>query len=143
MIAVDTNFLVYTHQPALPFHEAAYRLMQELAGGSRPWGIPEPCVSEFLSVVTNLRNFKPPTSTELALAQVEAWLASPSAQLLHGGAQHISILSRIAKRGQLKGGQFHDARIAAVCIENGVREIWTVDRDYSRMPELASRNPLV
>lgn len=143
MIALDSNFLVYAHQPALQFHAAAYRLMQELTSGKRPWGIPEPCVSEFLSVVTNPRNFKPPSSTELALSQIEAWLAAPSAQLLHGGVQHLAILSRIAKRGQLKGGQFHDARIAAVSIENGVQEIWTVDRDYSRMPELASRNPLV
>jgi hypothetical protein len=29
-------------------------------------------------------------------------------------------------------GQFHDARIAAVCIENGVQEIWTINRDDSR-----------
>ena len=34
-------------------------------------------------------------------------------------------------------------RIAAICIENGVTELWTADRDFSRFPQLKTRNPLV
>jgi uncharacterized protein len=36
----------------------------------------------------------------------------------------------------------HDARIAALCAGHGVRELWTVDRDFSRFPGLTTRNPL-
>jgi uncharacterized protein len=36
----------------------------------------------------------------------------------------------------------HDARIAAVCLASGVRELRTLDRDFSRFPALATRNPL-
>jgi len=41
------------------------------------------------------------------------------------------------------GPQVHDARVAALCRLHGVRELWTVDRDFSRFPGLAVRNPLI
>jgi predicted nucleic acid-binding protein len=44
--------------------------------------------------------------------------------------------------GQIVGGRTHDARIAAICIQHGVRELWSADRDFSRFPELTTANPL-
>ena len=32
-------------------------------------------------------------------------------------------------------------RIAAICLSNGVSELWTADRDFSRFPALRTRNP--
>jgi predicted nucleic acid-binding protein len=37
----------------------------------------------------------------------------------------------------------HDARIAAICIQYGVSELWTADRDFSRFAGLKTRNPLI
>ncbi len=37
----------------------------------------------------------------------------------------------------------HDARIAAICIQNSVAALWTADRDFSRFASLKTRNPLV
>jgi predicted nucleic acid-binding protein len=36
----------------------------------------------------------------------------------------------------------HDARVAALCLAHGVRELWTQDRDFGRFPELKIVNPL-
>ena len=36
----------------------------------------------------------------------------------------------------------HDARIAAICLHNGVTELWTADRDFSRFKPLKTVNPL-
>jgi predicted nucleic acid-binding protein len=41
------------------------------------------------------------------------------------------------------GARIHDARIAAICLQHGVRELWTADRDFSRFPQLKTFNPLV
>jgi predicted nucleic acid-binding protein len=41
------------------------------------------------------------------------------------------------------GPLVQDARIAALCLQHGVRELWTADRDFSRFPALGVRNPLV
>lgn len=37
----------------------------------------------------------------------------------------------------------HDARVAALCLRHGVRELRTADRDFSLFPALRVRNPLV
>ena len=37
----------------------------------------------------------------------------------------------------------YDARIAALCVSQGVDELWTADRDFGRFPRLKTRNPLV
>jgi predicted nucleic acid-binding protein len=41
------------------------------------------------------------------------------------------------------GPLVHDARIAALCLSHGIRELWTADRDFSRFPRLKTANPLV
>jgi predicted nucleic acid-binding protein len=45
--------------------------------------------------------------------------------------------------GRIAGAQVHDARVAALCRQHGVRELWSADRDFSRFTGLAAVNPLV
>jgi hypothetical protein len=47
------------------------------------------------------------------------------------------------ERAGLAGGAVHDARIAAICMAHGVGELWTRDRDFSRFPDLRTRDPLI
>lgn len=143
MIAVDTNILVYAHRKDSEFHVEAAACMLSLAEGAQPWGIPVSCLHEFLAVVTNPKVFAPASTTEQALAQVDAWLASPQASVLHSGLQHVAVLSDLSRKAKLKGGQFHDARIAAICIENAVTVLWTADRDFGRFKALKTVNPLI
>lgn len=143
MIAVDTNVLVYAHRCEAPFHEQAFSCLKSLAEGSKPWGIPVSCLHEFLAVVTNPRVFNPASRFEQAIAQVDAWLDSPHVHVLHSGSQHWRILSELTRQARLQGGQFHDARIAALCIENGVSLLWSADRDFGRFKALKTVNPLV
>lgn len=72
-----------------------------------------------------------------------AWLESPQAHVLHSSALHWSILADLTRKAKLRGGQFHDARIAAICIENGVSVLWSADRDFGRFKALRTENPLV
>jgi uncharacterized protein len=143
MIAVDTNVLVYAHRVESPFHSQAFACLQSLAEGAQPWGIPVSCLHEFLSVVTNPKIFNPASTTDQSIAQVDAWLASPQAHVLHSGSQHWQVLSALTHKAKLQGGQFHDARIAAICIENGVSVLWSADRDFGRFKALKTINPLV
>ena len=143
MIAVDTNILVYAHRAEAAFHVQAFECLRSLAEGVQPWGIPVNCLHEFLSVVTHPKVFAPASTYAQALAQIDAWLSSPQAHVLHSGSQHWRILSELARSAKLQGGQFHDARIAAVCIENGVSVLWSADRDFGRFKALRTVNPLV
>lgn len=142
MIAVDTNILVYAHRAESEWHDRAAACVRELAEGRAPWAIPWPCIHEFLAISTHSRIWDPPTPPETALDQVDAWIGSPSLVLLAEGSEHWSELRTQIEAGRIAGPRIHDARIAALCLAHGVRELWTADRDFGRFASLATTNPL-
>jgi toxin-antitoxin system PIN domain toxin len=142
VITVDTNVLVYAHRKDADWHASANARLAELAEGRAQWAIPWPCLHEFFAIVTHPRIFDPPTPLEQALDQIDAWLESPSVTLLSESAHHWHELRALLSAGRVAGPAVHDARIAALCLQHGVRELWTADRDFGRFPALAVRNPL-
>jgi len=143
VIAVDTNLLVYANREDSPWHSAAVRCLESLAESAAPWAIPWPCVHEFLAVVTHPRVFNPPTALEIALAAVDAWTQSPSVVLLGEAPGYWVTFRRLAESTKIVGPRVHDARIAAICMQNGVEVFWTADRDFGRFGALRVRNPLI
>jgi len=143
VIAVDTNILVYAHRPESEWHRQAKESIVSLCEGADLWAIPWPCVHEFLSVVTHQRIYTPPTPVDRAFQQLQAWLGAPSARLIGESKDHLVTLEQILHAGKLSGAAVHDARIAAICASHGVKELWSVDRGFSRMPAVRVRNPLI
>ena len=142
MIAVDSNLLVYAHREDSPLHDVALECVTGLAEGRAAWGLPWPCLHEFLAVATHPRIYAPPTPLELAIAQVDAWLESPSLVLIGEDPSYWPRLRALVLDGKISGPKVHNARVAAICLQHGVEELWTVDRDFSRFPALRVRNPL-
>jgi toxin-antitoxin system PIN domain toxin len=143
VIAVDTNILVYAHREDAQFHEAAFRRMAELAEGPANWAIPWPCLHEFLAIVTHPRIYSPPTPLERAIDQVEAWFESPTLVTLTEGPTHWVTLRPLLIDAHVAGALVHDARVASLCRQHGVRELWSADRDFSRFAGVTIVNPLV
>jgi uncharacterized protein len=143
VIAVDTNILVYAHREDAPFHQIAVQRVTALAEGRTAWAIPWPCIHEFLAIITHPRIYDPPTPLPLALDQVDAWLESPALMLFAESEQHWSELRSLVETGRITGARIHDARIAALCRQHGIRELWSADRDFSRFSDLPLVNPLM
>lgn len=142
MIAVDTNLLVYSHRSDSPFHAPAKDLIEGLRGSRTSWAIPWPCVHEFVGIVTHPRVFKQPTPLSVAFASISAWLAGGNLHLIGESDGYLDKLRDQATTARSQGPLIHDARIAALCLHHGVRELWSADRDFKRFPELNVRNPL-
>ena len=47
------------------------------------------------------------------------------------------------RRGSTDPEEIHDARVAALCRQHGVRELWLADRDFNRFAGLTVVNPLL
>jgi uncharacterized protein len=142
MIAVDTNVLVCAHRRDAEWHEAAFSCVGRLAEGVDGWALPWPCIHEFLAVVTHPRIFRPPSTAPEAIDQVNAWLESPTLMLIGEGPEYWTRLRAVLEAGRVTGARVHDARIAALCLDHGVTELWSADRDFSRFPDLRVVNPL-
>jgi len=143
VIAVDSNILIYAHRTDCPFHERAASRITELAQKGGAWAIPWPCVHELLAIVTNPRVYNPPTGVAVALDYMNSLMQSPSLVLLAETDLHWKTLGPLITAGWIAGARVHDARIAAICIQHGVRELWSADRDFSRFPDLTVVNPLM
>jgi predicted nucleic acid-binding protein len=46
-------------------------------------------------------------------------------------------------RSDLRGAAAHDARIAALCLAHGVRELWSADREFRPFKAWRVVNPLL
>jgi len=143
LIAVDSNILVYAHREDSPFHDVAFRRVAELAEGPATWAIPWPCLHEFLAIVTHPRIYVPPTPLARALDQVDAWLESPTVALLAESSTHWATLREVLVSARVAGPRVHDARVAALCRQHGVRELWSADRDFGRFAGIPVVNPLI
>jgi uncharacterized protein len=77
-----------------------------------------------------------------AVAILRSWESAPNCRFLGASPQHLEYFAQTLLLSSVVGGQVHDARIAATCLEHQVAELWTADRDFSRFPGLRTRNPL-
>jgi toxin-antitoxin system PIN domain toxin len=139
--AVDTNILVFAEIKTSIHHTRAVEVLSELAEGSTPWAIPWPCIYEFLRVVTHSRVFHPPVPLARARADLRRVLASPSLVLLSETDRHAEILMQVLEASGTTGNLIHDAHIAALCLEHGVSEFVTGDRDFLRFADIRVDNP--
>jgi toxin-antitoxin system PIN domain toxin len=142
LIAVDTNILVYAHREDSAFHRPALQRLTALAEGPEAWAIPWPCLHEFLSIVTHPRIYVPPTPLDGALEQVDAWLQSPTVALLGESTNHWPTLRSLLVDSQVIGPRIYDARVAALCKQHGIRQLWSADRDFGRFAGVVVINPL-
>jgi len=142
MIAVDTNVLVAAHRRDAVGHDAAAAAVRVLAEGLSAWAIPAPCLHEFLAVVTHPKIFDPPTRMNDALAQVDAWLGSPSLAVMSESDRHWTSLGTMLRQSKATGARVHDARIAAICADHGVTTVLSADRDFGKFPGIRVQNPL-
>ncbi len=140
MIAVDTNVLVYAAHRSSPLQRRAHEVLERLATGLSPWALPFPCVAQFLRVVTH-RAFQPALSVADALHNVRTLLRSPSVLLLTPTSRHLPLLAEVLEESRATGDMVYDAQIVALCLEHGVREIYTADRGFRRFQGIRVTDP--
>lgn len=143
MIAVDTNILVYAHRRDSPWNDRAHAALLRLGEHRALWSIPWPCVYEFLAIVTHPKIYTDPTPLPKALDQIDAWSGAGNLRLLAEETSTWRVARELLNAAKVTGPRMHDAKIAAICLSQGVAELWTADRDFSRFGHLRTRNPLV
>lgn len=140
LIAIDTNVLVYAFDARDVRHGDAKALVGRLAQGARPWGVPWPCVTEFLTVVTH-PVLELPTSVVAAFRFLDLLLASPSLRRLLPTEDTSRVLREVLEESGARGRRVHDAHIFALCLEHGVRELLTADKGFRLFRGIKVTNP--
>jgi len=141
MHCVDVNVLVYAHRADLPEHSAYRRLLERLANGDEPLGLPAGVLGGFIRVVTNRRIFTEPTAPDDAWESVEALLAAPAAMPLTAGKRHWTLFRQLSADIGARGNDIADAYLAAYAAENNATWL-SADRGFARFRRLRWSHPL-
>ena len=97
MRAVDTNVLVYAEVSTSSHHQRAKQVLKDLAERGYPWAVPWPCAYEFLRVVTHPGIYHPPVPLYVALADLEAIMASPYLVMLSETPRHAAVMEQVVR----------------------------------------------
>lgn len=143
MKAVDTNILVYGFHADFDQHDRALVALKSLISQGEAWGIPSPCVHEFLATVTRSSYLSRPATMTEALSFIDTLQTTYGCIVLDESVKHFDTLAEILLASGVTGAKVHDARIAAICRDHAVQELWTADRDFGYFPWLNAVNPLV
>lgn len=142
MIAIDTNLLIYAHRAAVPQHRAARRALERAIGEGGGWGVAQPSVAEFWSVVTHAAASGRPSTPAEARAFLRSLVEETGGHLWLPGAGFADRLMQAAAEAGITGRRIFDLQIALIVHENGARELWTHDRRFVTVSGLRVVDPL-
>jgi toxin-antitoxin system PIN domain toxin len=142
VFVVDTNIFVDSVNKHSPFHEPCAALIEEWRPRADAWFCTWSIVYEFVRVTTHPRTMIRPWSAQRAWEYVEAMLASPGLSLLGETDRHQEVASKvIAETPGIVGRAIHDAHIAILMREHGIRTIYTRDTGFHRFRSLHVIDP--
>ena len=143
MFAVDTNVLVHAADPGSPFHAPCAGALARWRTERAPWFVTWSVLYEFVRLVTHPRKMRRPVTIQQAWSGVEALLASPTLRVLVATERHADVARAVFEETPgLTGNLAHDAHIAILMREHGIRRIYTRDADFFRFPFLEPIDPV-
>jgi len=138
--SVDANVLVYADNVHDPSHDIARTLIGRLSDGPDLLYLFWPTILGYLRIVTSPRILRAPVPPLEAVRNVEALLSLP--HVVSPGERDGFWRTYLASGGaSARGNAVPDAHLAALMRENGVRVLYTRDRDFRRFDFLDVRDP--
>jgi uncharacterized protein len=137
----DANVLLYASDETSAYHAQARVFLEQVASGDELVYLFWPTVMAYLRIATHPAIFEKPLPPADALANVDQLLALPYVQTIGEQDHFWPSYRRVAGEADARGNLVPDAHLVALMVENGVRTIWTSDRDYRRFSSIESRDP--
>jgi toxin-antitoxin system PIN domain toxin len=138
---VDANVLIYASDETSAYHSQARAFLEQVASGDELVYLFWPTLIAYLRIATHPAIFEQPLSPGDAVANVDRLLALPHVQTVGEQDRFWLAYRRLAAEADARGNLVPDAHLVALMVENGVRTIWTHDRDYRRFPSIEPRDP--
>ncbi|HSN91222.1 MAG TPA: TA system VapC family ribonuclease toxin [Anaeromyxobacteraceae bacterium] len=143
MFVVDTNVLVHAVDRRSAFHAPAREAVERWRRGTGAWYTTWSILYELVRVVTHRSVLRPPLAVGEAWAIVESLLASPGLSVLAATSRHAAVAAEVFREvPDVSGNLVHDAHVAILMREHGIRRIYTRDTDFHRFPFLEPVDPV-
>jgi uncharacterized protein len=138
---LDANVLLYASDESSPFHESARRFLEDIAAGPQIVYLFWPAVMAYLRLATHPTVFDRPLPPERAYANMESLVSLPHVQTPGEQERFWQVFRQVSDEVGARGNLMPDAHLVSLMTQNGVRTIWTHDRDYRKFTEIDVRDP--
>ena len=115
--------------------------MAECAEGPEPLCLAWLTLASYLRMATHPRIFARPLSPDEALRNVDALLELPHVRVIGESEGFLGVYRDVTAAVPTRGNLVPDAHLAAVLRQNGVRRLWSRDRDFLKFTFLDVRDP--
>lgn len=140
MRLVDANVLLYAVDEDAQHHAASRRWLDEALSGGDAVGLSWIAMLAFVRLTTKVGLYPNPLTVGEAMDQVEAWIATPGAQVVHPTSTHSQTLARLLGEVGSGGNLVNDAHLAAMAVEQRAAVV-SYDNDFDRFSGVRRSTP--
>ena len=140
MKLVDANVLIYAVNEDAPRHQQSKDWLDWALSGGATVAFAWVVLLAFLRLSTSRSVFPKPLPVGEALAQVDDWLAQPSAVVVEPTARHLALVREFLAPLGAGGNLVNDAHLAALAVEHRCQVV-SYDTDYLRFPGVRLHAP--
>lgn len=137
----DANVLLYASDETSEYHVRARDFLDSVAAADELVYLFWPTAMAYLRIATHPAVFARPLAPAEAAANIDQLIDLPYVQTVGEQDRFWPSFLRTAREADARGNLVPDAHLVALMVENGVRTIWTHDRDYRRFSEIETQDP--
>jgi len=139
--SLDVNVLLYASDRSSDRHEAARQFLEACAAQPEVLCLTWPTLMAYVRIATHPSIFAAPLAPDDALSNVGALLALPHARVVSEQDGFMEAYRHVTASMSVRGNLVPDAHVAAILFQNGVRTLYSNDRDFRKFATLEVRDP--
>lgn len=140
--AVDVNVLLDAANRDSSRQSDLQRFIEERLRSRELFGLPWLVAMSFVRIVTDSRIFRAPLTPAEAMSNLEALFEHPQVQPVGERPGFLASYREVTSIVDCRGRLVPDAHLATILRQNGIRTLYTGDRDFRRFDFLDVRDPL-
>jgi uncharacterized protein len=139
--SLDANVLLFASDRSSDRHAVARDFLESCAGSPEVLCLTWPTIMAYLRVATHPSIFSAPLTPDEALGNVHALLDLPQTRVVSERDGFLEAYLHVTGRTTVRGNLVPDAHVAAILFQNGVRTVYSNDRDLRKFEVLEVRDP--
>ena len=139
--SLDVNVLLYASDRSSERHHDARQFLDSCAARPEVLCLTWPTLMSYLRIATHPSIFAAPLTPEEALSNIVSLLTLPHVRVVSEQDGFIDAYKHVTDAMTVRGNLVADAHVAAILFQNGVRTLYSNDRDFRKFESLDVRNP--
>jgi uncharacterized protein len=140
--AIDANVLLYASDSGCPQCSPAQQFLNDCVQSQTVFCLAWPTLMAYLRIATHPRIFAQPLEPQQAQRNIDQLLNLKHCRVVSEGATFWETYRALAKDHHPRGNLVPDLHLAAILRDNGIRRLYTCDRDFRRFEFLDVVNPI-